>query len=197
METGVTALRCTVTMLASLLLPACGGAERPGATARSDSADASASPGGAGEVSPAPTDRPPLRDPVPLQATADVDGTRYRYSGVGECQHTEDASIYQVPASMWSARFTDEAGSLTYLNLTLWRPKGTAGVQVSLALTGGGETSRISTVRGAEVHGSGSGRVEPKGEGGSLVVDGRDAGGHGVKLTVDCSRFTEPVAEGG
>jgi hypothetical protein len=191
METGVTALRCTVTMLASLLVPACGGAERPGATARSDSADASASPGGAGEVSPAPTDRPPLRDPVPLQATADV------YSGVGECQHTEDASIYQVPASMWSARFTDEAGSLTYLNLTLWRPKGTAGVQVSLALTGGGETSRISTVRGAEVHGSGSGRVEPKGEGGSLVVDGRDAGGHGVKLTVDCSRFTEPVAEGG
>jgi hypothetical protein len=31
----------------------------------------------------------------------------------------------------------------------------------------------------------------------SLPGDGRDAKGRAVHLTVDCSRFTEPVAEGG
>jgi hypothetical protein len=41
------------------------------------------------------------------------------------------------------------------------------------------------------------GRVEPKGEGGTLIVDGRDANGRAVHLAVECSRFTEPVAEGG
>jgi hypothetical protein len=185
---------------ACFLLAACGHGERPPA----GTPGASAPPAGSAEAppseapaSPAPSARLPLRDPVPLTATADVDGARYRFSGLGECQHTTDASIYEVPASMWSARFTDESGKFTYLNLTLWQPKAAAAVQVSLGLTGAGETSEIATVKGSQLRGSGTGRIQPKGEGGALIVDGRDANGRAVRLTVDCRRFTEPVAEGG
>jgi hypothetical protein len=185
---------------ACLLLAACGRSERPPAGIPGSGAPpvgSAETPPSETPASPVPSARVPLRDAVQLTATAEVDGARYRFSGLGECQHTTDASIYEVPASMWSARFTDEAGKFTYLNLTLWQPKAAAGVQVSLALTGSGETSEIATVKGSQLRGSGTGRIEPKGEGGALIVDGRDANGHTVRLTVDCSRYTEPVAEGG
>jgi hypothetical protein len=132
-----------------------------------------------------------------LIATADVGGARYQFSGPGECQHTTDASIYEVPATMWSARFSDEDGKFSYLNLTLWQPKAAAAIQMSLGMTAAGKTYEIATVKGSQLRGSGTVRIEPKGEGGALVVDGRDASEHAVRLTVHCSRFTEPVAEGG
>ncbi len=105
-----------------------------------------------------------------LPPAAEVAGGSYRCAGLGECQHTEDASIYEVPAAMWSARVSDDGGTLSYLNLT---------------------------VKGAALKGSGTGRVSPRGQSGTLVVEGWDAAGGAVKLTVDCSRFSEPVAEGG
>jgi hypothetical protein len=184
---------------AGLTLAACGGDRSadgaPGATPGS-SAGADAAPV-AVDPAAAPGKRPALRDPVELTATAEAGGQSFRFSGLGECQHTADASIYDVPASMWSARFTDDAGKFSYLNLTLWQPRSAPSLQVSLGMTGGGQTSEIATVKGAEVRGAGTGRVEPKGEGGALLVEGKDAAGHEVHLTVDCSRFTEPVAEGG
>ena len=193
------ALRSAWTIPACLLLAACGRGARPpaGTSGLSVPSAGSAEPAPPETpASPAPSARLPLHDPVPLTATADVDGVRYQFSGLGECQHTADASIYEVPASMWSARFTNEAGRFTYLNLTLWRPKAAPAVQVSLGLTGAGETFEIATVKGSQIRGSGAGRIEPKGQGGALIVDGRDANGRAVHLTVDCSRFTEPVAEG-
>jgi hypothetical protein len=196
----VIASRSAWTFPACLLLAACGRGDRPPAGTPGSSGSPAGSvqtPASETPASLAPSARLPLRDPVQLTATAEVDGDRNQFSGLGECQHTTDASIYEVPASMWSARFTDEDGKLTYLNLTLWQPKGAAAVQVSLGLTGAGETSEIATVKGSPFRGSGAGRIEPKGEGGTLIVEGRDANGHAVRLTVDCSRFTEPVAEGG
>ena len=194
------ASRSVWTIPACLLLAACGRGERHSAGAPSSSAPPAGSaeaPPSEAPASPPPTARLPLRDPVQLTATADAGGARYQFSGLGECQHTSDASIYEVPASMWSARFSDEAGKFTYLNLTLWQPKAAAAIQVSLDMTGAGETYEIATVKGSQLRGSGTGRIEPKGEGGALIVDGRDASGQPVRLTVDCSRFTEPVAEGG
>jgi hypothetical protein len=195
----MTAARLARSIAAGWLLAACGG-DRPagGAPSSAPVSEARADlPPPAADRSGAPGARPALRDPVELSGTADVGGHAYRFSGLGECQHTADAAIYEVPASMWSARFTDDAGTFSYLNLTLWQPRGAPALQVSLGLTAGGQTFEIATVRGSEMRGSGTGRVEPKGEGGALVVEGQDAGGHAVKLTVDCRRFTEPVAEGG
>ena len=193
------ASRSPWTIPACLLLAACGHGDRSSATPGSSAppAGSAETPPSEAPASPAPNAGLLLRDPVQLTATADVDGARYQFSGLGECQHTTDASIYEVPASMWSSRFTDEAGKFTYLNLTLWQPKDAAAVQVSLGMTGAGEAYEIATVKGSQLRGSGTARIEPKGEGGALIVDGRDASGHAVRLTVDCSRFTEPVAEGG
>ena len=70
-------------------------------------------------------------------------------------------------------------------------------MQVSLGLTAGGHTHQIATVKGADPRGTGNGRVEPSGAGGSLHVEGKDADGRDVRLTVECTRWTEPVAEGG
>jgi hypothetical protein len=194
------ASRSALTLSACLLLAACSRGDRAHAGTPESNASAATSaetPPSRAPASPAAAAGPLLRDPVQLTATAEVDGDRYQFSGLGECQYTSDASIYEVPASMWSARFSDTAGTFRYLNLTLWQPKGAAAIQVSLGLTGAGKTSEIATVKGSQLRGSGIGRAEPNGEGGALIVDGRDASGHAVRLTVDCTRFTEPVAEGG
>jgi hypothetical protein len=138
-----------------------------------------------------------IRDPVELSAAAQAGGASASFAGLGECHSTDDASIYEVPATMWSARVDAPSGELPYVNLTLWQPKGTRELQVSLGLTVHGHTHRITTVKGAEQHGSARARVEPAGTGGVLRVEGADADGRPVTLSVRCSRFTEPVAEGG
>ena len=141
-----------------LLLSACGGGDRPrgdGAADRAEGSDPSATAGEA-PAPPASTARADLRDPVPVKVTAEVDGAKAAYSGLGECHHTADASIYEVPATMWSARVAGESGELRYLNLTLWQPKGAAELQVSLGLTVGDRSYDIATVTGAPVEGLGA-----------------------------------------
>ena len=178
------------------LVTACGGDR-----ARGDSS-APADSAGASRAAGAPARAPAgaggeLRDPVPMTVAVEVDGANATYTGQGECHHTADASIYEVPAHMWSAHAVSESGELRYLNLTLWQPKGAGQMQVSLALTVGERSHDIATVKGAEVKGSGTGRADPKGAGGSMRVDGKAADGATVRLTVECERWTEPVAEGG
>jgi hypothetical protein len=134
---------------------------------------------------------------VSLTAQVTLGGRLTSFAGPGECHHTADASIYQVPASQWAARVQSDTSALRYLNLTLWQPRGETEVQVSLAVTVGQRTHRIATVTGGELQGTGRGVIEPGGAGGTLKVDGRDAEGQTVALVVQCSRFTEPIAEGG
>lgn len=182
-------------MAAGLLLAtACGGEHRP-AQGGGDSTPSS-TPSAAPSPS-ASSPRAPLRDPVQLSVTAAAGGKTASFSGLGECHHTTDASVYDVPANMWSSAIDTESGDLRYLNLTLWQPKAGGDVQVSLGVTLGETTHQIATVKGADIRGSGTGRVAPKGQGGTLTVEGSDAEGRPVRVTVDCTTFTEPVAEGG
>jgi hypothetical protein len=187
------------TLTAALLLAACGGGDRPpaGDAKAGASRPPPASSGADGSGPAFATAGRPLRDPVQLTVTAEVDGARYTYSGLGECHHTADASIYDVPASMWSANAEAGSGDLRYVNLTLWQPKATGEMQVSLGLMTGGVTHVIATVKGADPKGTGTGRVESGGAGGSMHVEGKDAERRSVRLTVECGRWTEPVAEGG
>src|SRR4051812_6379129 len=167
-----------------ILLSGCRGPGRSeaGATSRSEAPAAAATTGGN-----APGDTPAraqaaLRDPVAMKVNAEVDGKEATYTGLGECTHTRDASIYEVPASMWSARVGAGSGELHYLNLTLWQPGGVGDLQVSLGLTLGDRTHDIATVKGASLKGSAKARVESKGDGGSLEVDGKSADGGAVHL---------------
>ena len=138
-----------------------------------------------------------LRDPVPLTASVEAGGATAGFKGLGECHHTTDASIYEVPAAMWTTTVDAKAESISYLNLTLWQPKSGGDLQLSLAVTVGGTTHQLATVKGAPIRGSGSATVEPRGSGGVLTVRGTDAEGRAVHVIVECSTFTEPVAEGG
>jgi hypothetical protein len=192
--------RQPVAALMLLLVIGCGGdraraagESHPGAASRDGRAAPSAEPGAAAPAPPSAT----ITDPVELSATARVADGSAAFAGMGECHATHDASIYDVPATMWSARVDAPSGELPYVNLTLWQPKGTSELQVSLGLTLRGQTHRIATVKGAEQHGSARARVEPTGAGGMLRVEGVDAEGQPLTLSVRCSRFTEPVPEGG
>ena len=73
---------------------------------RASAPDASAAPSAAGGSAE-------LRDPVPLKVIAEVGGKRAAYTGMGECHHTTDASIYEVPATMWSAQGQRRVGRIS------------------------------------------------------------------------------------
>jgi hypothetical protein len=184
---------------AALFVVACGGSDRApsGAPAdgpvRHDTAPVSDDRRAADAASGAAE----IRDPVRMKVAAELGGTAAAFEGMGECHHTADASIYEVPATQWSVHAADETGALRYLNLTLWQPKGTSELQVSLGLAVGATTSDIATIKGAPIKGTATATARSRGAGGSFQVDGTDAAGTKVRVTVDCERWTEPVAEGG
>ena len=123
-------------------------------------------------------------------------GRRLDATGPGSCQHAPQASIYGVPAAVWTAQLAPASG--TTVALTLWRPStGGAASQFSLSLGGGGTTHTIATVKGGTVTGSGKVSLAPKGDGGEFTIDGTTAKGVAIRGTVLCSRFTPLVAEGG
>jgi hypothetical protein len=146
---------------------------------------------------PAATQSVPGHETGPIEIVAVVAGHKASVRGVGECNHTEDASIYEVPATLWRAGYRGaEDTEIQDLNLTLWQPK-TGGDQFTVALQLGRETHQIATVKGGTLVGSGTATVRSEGAGGTFVVEGKDENGVTLQLTVKCDRFTEPVAEGG
>jgi hypothetical protein len=176
---------------------ACGG---DAATSRSASGAASdtagAAPPPAAEAA-GPASGAVSRGTVPMQIEAMVGGRSYRASGPGECTHTTDASIYEVPAAQWAARYSAESGDITNLNLTIWQPKSGGPDQFNLSMRTGSTESRIATVKGGDIVGAGSAGVRPDGAAGTLTAEGTDAAGTLVRVSITCERFPEPVAEGG
>jgi hypothetical protein len=138
------------------------------------------------------------RGTVPMKITAKVAGKTYQSSGTGECAGSGDASIYEVPATLWHAIYEGGDGSdVRRLNLTVWRPKAGGSDMVGLSFQAGETTHRITTVTGGEMAGSGTPGVRPAGRGGTLTVAGKDDHGDAIELSVECERFDEVVAEGG
>jgi len=135
------------------------------------------------------------REAVPLQMNGTLAGTRVSFSGAGECQHSDAASIYEVPAAMWRASFSGGTG-IDRLNVTLWQPKVGGPVQISLAADADRNHYSIGTVKGATLSGSGTARVERQGAGGTIVVQGQTAGGAAIQVSVSCSRFVPPEDNG-
>ena len=134
---------------------------------------------------------------VPIDVAAELGSETYRSSGAGECTHAEAASIRGVPAAMWSVRYSG-TGPMDHMRVTVWRPAGGGVDQLSLTVRAGRSSHRIDTVAGTERRGSGAVTVRPASGGGARIdVDGRDAEGSTVRLTITCARLTPAVAEGG
>lgn len=137
-------------------------------------------------------------DQVPITIALTVGGKSYRATGLGECKHAPQASIYNVAAAMWSVQYSSNNSTPRNLSLTMWRPmRGDAPPQLTLAVNTGAASQSISTVKGGRIAGGGSVTMQPKGTGGRFEISGKSANGTALRGTIDCARFTRAKAEGG
>ena len=71
-----------------------------------------------------------------LSISARLDGKTYQAAGRGNCRHAPTASIYDVPAALWTVEYAGSRdASIRQLNLTLWRPKNGTEAQFSISWT--------------------------------------------------------------
>jgi hypothetical protein len=131
---------------------------------------------------------------APMQVSLKIGGQRYESSTPGKCTHAPVASIYQAVSELWSAEQSEVGRSL---NLSFWRPKDGSADMVSLSITSGRSSHRVSTVRGAPLAGSGRVALQPSGKGGVFTVDAKTAEGAAIAGTIKCEVFAPHVAEGG
>lgn len=135
-------------------------------------------------------------DPGQIAAKAEVASGRYEMTGTGECVHSADVTIFEKPAAMWHATVTHPSNPLSQVIVTLWQPQGSSRMEVSLSLQAALNEYDLSTVEGAEIRGSAVARVEPRGAGATLLIDGRTGSGHPITVSVACPAFGEPEANG-
>ena len=134
---------------------------------------------------------------LPMKIDLQVAGSKYAFTGPGVCQSSTDASIYELPATMYAVRQNAEGRSLT---LTLWRPKTGAPDMLTLGVSLAARSYRVSTVkvgRQGDVRGSGRATFARAGEGGTFTLDATAEGGTRITGTIACERFAGIVAEGG
>jgi hypothetical protein len=189
-------IRTLLIAFALLPLPACGadedsGMSEGGSDARQPATVTPTAESGGSDSRPVES----MGD-IPITATASVAGRALSAEGTGECRHAGRASIYGVPSEMWLVQYRGD-GELRGISLTLWRPTSGAEDQLSLSIDRLEETSRISTVQGGEVTGSGSVELDLEGDGGRFRVEGRDGEGRPVTLDLRCSSFGSVEAVGG
>jgi hypothetical protein len=121
-------------------------------------------------------------------STTTLDGIGYTLTGDVTCEHTDDGSIYDVPAAMWHATRKVDGATVSYVNLTIWQFKQGGPDQFSLGLQVGGVFHHASTIKGATLVGTGTATVEP-GATTSLHVKGADEKGVVFDVTLRCLKM--------
>ena len=143
----------------------------------------------------------PAQAPTPVTIALTIGGKSYQAKGQGECTYAPVGSIYGVRASRWSVQYSGGAGAgLRSMSLTLWHPlAGATADQMSFAASVGASSYRIDTVQGQgrQTVGAGTVRVQQKGMGGRLEVDGKDTKGTAIRGSVECARWASPEAVAG
>jgi hypothetical protein len=126
-----------------------------------------------------------------------IGGKKYQSSGDGTCRHTPDAPVGDASASVWTVRYEGSGGGdLERLNLKLQRPKDGSPDQLTLSLeTRKSGSHRIETGKGGKDRGEGTVVILPNGPGGRLEINGKDARGKRIQITIDCPAFVP--ADGG
>jgi hypothetical protein len=143
------------------------------------------------------------RNPKPAAQTlvvgvgGKIGNKKYQSSGNGTCRHTPDASIGGVSASVWRVQLEgSDADGLERLDLKLRRPKDGSAEQLTLALqTRKSGSYRIET-GGEENEGEGTVVILPNGPGARFEINGKDARGKRIQITIDCPAFTPAEEEG-
>jgi hypothetical protein len=134
---------------------------------------------------------------LPMKVALQVGGQAYAFTGQGVCQSSSNASIYELPATMYSVRQNDSDRSLS---LTLWHPKNGTPDMLNLSVSTGRKSHTVSTVKvgqNGDVKGSGRATFAPAGAGGTFTLDATADSGAKITGTITCDRFAGIVAEGG
>jgi hypothetical protein len=137
-----------------------------------------------------PNSNPPTEKLV-VGVGGKIGGKKYQVSGEGVCRHSPDAKVGEVSASVWVVRYQDSRdGDLERLSLKLQRPKDGSPDQLSLSLeTKKSGSHRIETGGEGENKGEGTVAILPNGPGGRLEINGKDARGKRIQITIDCPAF--------
>ena len=132
---------------------------------------------------------------ITVNAQLNVSGKAMSFSGPGQCSHTDDGSIYEAPAAIWSVQQDTNNKSL---NLTLFRLK-KGGDLFNLSIGDGDANHNVSTVKvggNGQLNGTGKVSFMPAGAGGSFVLDVTTAAGKKITGKVTCSGFSPTEANG-
>lgn len=121
-----------------------------------------------------------------------VGSQKYNASGTGECKHAPRASIYDIPAALYSV---SQRGGKDSLNLSVWQPTDGKPNMISLNVTAGGKSYVVDTVKNKK--GSGKAAVESSGRGGTITLDAVAASGEKITGKIQCRAFGGVTAEGG
>jgi hypothetical protein len=139
----------------------------------------------------------PKEPQVPMAVSLKVGTQPYTFTGQGVCQLTPNAGIYEIPATMWSAR---QQGAGSSVSFTLWHPKAGGDDMFSLGITLNGKSFRTNTAHKGSmgtVVGSGTATFAKNGGGGTFTIDATAGEGARVTGTISCSSFTTPVEDNG
>ena len=137
--------------------------------------------------------QPGQTETVPVQVSLAIGSNSYNSNAPGTCTHAPIASIYGVLSEMWMVRQNEQGRSA---QLTLWRSKKTGDNTFSFSLSGKQDVE-VTTVKGAELSGSGTVNLEPSAKGGTFRIEAKTQNGETVKGTIVCPAFTPATAEGG
>jgi hypothetical protein len=155
------------------------------------------SAGYAQRLTPPERSTSPAED-ITVSITARAGGKNYEASGAGTCQHAADASIRGASASVWLVQFEAAGKSkVKQLSLTLWRPKDGDSDQLSFLLETKSGSHRIETGGPNQSAGEGAVTILPSGPGGRLEINGKEANGKPIQVTIDCSAFADVASDGG
>ena len=130
-----------------------------------------------------------------VEVALEVDGKPFALKGAGECNFTNDASIYEAPATMWAVRQYQGDRSV---NLTMWRlHKG--GDSLTLSVTANGKTYRVNTTKIGQqgtIEGAGRWTFTKSGAGGTFTLDASTAAGAKISGRLTCAGFKKPEDNG-
>lgn len=130
---------------------------------------------------------------VPVEVSLKVGQAKYDAKAQGTCTHAPRASIYDIASQQWMARHEEDGRAV---QLTLWKPANGSAEMFSLSVTGKSDVN-ISTVRGGQMSGSGTVKLQPSGKGGTFTIDAKGKAGEPIVGTFKCDAFTAAIAEGG
>jgi hypothetical protein len=130
-----------------------------------------------------------------VEIALEVDGKPVVLKGPGECNFTDEATIYEAPATMWAVRQSIGDRSI---NLTMWRLH-QGGDTLTLSLTADGKTYRVNTTKIGQhgtLEGAGRWTFAKSGAGGTFTIEASTATRAKIAGRVSCAGFRKPEDNG-